>query len=144
MIVSALICGVVFTGCDSDKAELTSDMEIEGIFTGKQRVTYFYGWRSSLLRIITIELKNGKYSCIGFLHDQAEFSGNYSINDDKIIFEIEVWKTDYIYNGNVIALNFDTHIIPQGEYNYTFDGKKLKFSKTYDDIGHYEYELERE
>ena len=139
MIISALICGVMFTGCSKVEMEI----EKEGTFTGTYSVEYFNG-SSSHNGEMTIAINNGKYSVIGFLHNQTKFSGNYSMNDDKIIFEIEVWKTDYIdENGMGIVLNFDAFIVPQGEYDYTFDGENLKFSKTYDGLAHYEWVFTR-
>ena len=138
MIIPALICGVVFSSCGSDKAELT---EKEGIFVGTYSVTYLSP-DPNVNGTMTLELKNGKYSVLGFLHNQAEFSGDYSISDNKITFDVKVWKTDYIdKDGMTIAFDFDTYIVPQGEYICTFDGSKLKFSKTHDGFGHYQWEF---
>ena len=121
-----------FTSCKP-----TNIAEIEGTYLGIYSVT-----NSSSSSNFKLELKNGKFSILKLLHNQSEFSGNYSVNDDKIIFEIKVWETDYVdKDGNIIAYDFDTRIVPQGEYIYTFDGNKLKFSKTYDDNSHYEWEL---
>ena len=93
---------------------------------------------------LTLELrKNGKYSIFGLLHNQSEFSGDYSMSDNKLTFDVKVWKTDYVNkDGSIIAYDFDTFIVPQGEYIYTFDGNKLKFSRTYDDFNRkYEWDL---
>ena len=126
-IVLALICGILLTSCGKD----TDANEIEGVFSGNFTVTY----PDAVVKgTMTLELKNGKYSVLGFLHNQAEFSGDYSISDNKITFDVKVWKTDYVdENGMTIAYDFDTFIVPQGEYIYTFDGSKLKFSKTYEE-----------
>ena len=141
MIIPALICGMMFTSCDSDKAELT---ENEGSFFGTYIATYFNGWPTSHGGEITIELNDGKFFMTGILHNQTEFSGNYSINGNKIIFEIKVWKTDYMdENGNRFLLDFDTNIVPQGVCNYTFDGKKLKLSKVYTGTAQYVWNLEK-
>ena len=140
MVIFALICGLVFTSCSSDKG--TSGIENEGTFSGTYTVTYLSSDPNSSGKI-TIKLENQKFTCL-CLHEQAEFSGNYIINDDKIIFEMNVWKTDYIdKNGNIICYDFDTYIIPQGECNYTFDRNKLKLSKVYENFGHYEWNLEK-
>jgi len=113
MIIPALICGVMFTGCSSDKAEMTSDLE--GTFTGTYSVTYLSSWANSGSGTITIKLKNGKYICEGIPHSQANISGNYTIDDDKIIFEVNVWETNYIdKNGYIIAYDFDIYLVPQG------------------------------
>ena len=65
------------------------------------------------------------------------------MSDNKITFDVKIWKTDYVdENGMTIAYNFDTFIVPQGEYIYTFGGNKLKFSRTYDDFNRkYEWEF---
>jgi len=138
-IISALICGVTLTSCGSDKAELPN----EGAFSGTYTVTYLSS-DPDANGSITINLKNGKYTCIGIPHDQADISGNYTIKSDKITFEINVWKTNYIdKNGNIIAFDFDIFIIPQGECHYTFDGNKLKLSKVCDNFARYEWNLEK-
>ena len=143
MIIPALFCGIVFTNCDSDRTELENGLEKEGFFFGTYNVTYLSS-DPNASGTITIHLNDGKYTCIGFPHEQADISGNYVINNDKIIFEIDTWKTNYIdKNGNMIAYDFDTYIVPQGECNYTIDGIKLKLSKVHDNYGHYEWNLEK-
>ena len=139
IIIPALICGIVFTGCSKD------DLIEYDTYSGTYTMTDLSSWVSSYSGAIRIELKNGKYTCTGLLHNQSEFSGDYLINDNKIIFDVKVWKTDYIdENGNRIMFNFDTRIVPQGEWSYSLDGNKLKLLKVYDDFAHCEYDLERE
>ena len=143
MFIPALIFGMVFTSCSTDKAELPNGIK-EGIFSGTFTVTYLTSWANSGSGEIEVKLKNGKYTCIGLPHNQANISGYYSISNDKILFEINVWETDYIdKNGNIICFNFDTYIIPQGECYYTFEGNKLILSKVYDDFADYEWNLVR-
>ena len=155
MIITAMICGLILTNCDSDKTELTngsdsdkteltSGMGMEEIYFGTYTVTYFSSWAPNGSGTITIKLNNGKYTCRGIPHNQADISGNYSIDNDKITFEINVWETNYVdKNGNIMKSDFDTFIIPQGECDYSFEGNKLKISKVYDDFAHYEWNLEK-
>jgi len=141
-LIAMAVClagAAIFSGCEKNKMELE-----DGMYSGTYTVEYLNDRDNSFSAKMTLELKNGKYTCLGILHDQAEFSGNYLINDDKIIFEIEVWETDYINeNGKVLAFDFDTYIVPWGEYKYTFNGKNLKFSKKYGDFGRYEWNLKK-
>jgi len=145
LIIPVLICGIAFISCDSDKTELTSSAGIEGDYFGTATWTYFtaraiYGNHGTM----TLELKNGKYAFSGFPHEQANISGNYTINGDKITFEIDVWETDYIdKNGNIISYDFDTFIIPQGMCDYKFERNKLKISKIVDDFANYEWDFEK-
>ena len=141
IIVPALIYGIWFTSCGSDT--LKNELENEGTFSGTFSVNYLSSDPNANGKI-TIKLRDGKYTCIGIPHDQADISGNYTIINDKIIFEINVWKTDYIdKNGKIIAYDFDTFIVPQGECSYLFDKNRLKLSKVYDWYGHYEWNLEK-
>ena len=140
-----LICGIVLISCDSDKTEMTSSMEIEGDYSGTYSVTYLSSWISSNgSGTITITLKNGKYACIEFPHEQANISGNYTINGDKITFEIDVWETNYIdKDGKIYAYDFDGSIIPQGMCDYKFERNKLKISKIVGDFANYEWNFEK-
>jgi len=145
MIVPVLICGMVFTSCGSDT--FTSGIGKEGVFSGTITVTYLSSnsIRPNRSDTIKIKLKNGEYSMIDFLHEQADISGNYIISNGKIIFKNTTWKTDYVdNNGIILAYNFDTFVVPQGECNYTFDGNKLKLSKVYDDFAYYEWNLKKQ
>ena len=140
MIISALICGVVFTSCD--KVVATDDnLKIieEGIYSGTLTVEYFgdmppKSWWGGGSGKVTLELVDGGFTCSYSIAIPCGGSGNYSINDNKIIFNEEhVWTA-----------NFDGGLILDGEYNFSFDGKKLKFSKIYDGYAHYKYELKRQ
>jgi len=111
----------------------------EGIYTGTFTVRYASSvperwlWESKSGKT-TLELKEGKYTCTGnrdFI--PAGGSGNYSINGSKIKFEdVKYWTA-----------NFDWNLILDGEYDYRFDGKHLKFSAFKNDVGYYEYDLEK-
>jgi len=137
-LVLALICGIVLTGCD----KATNVNEIENAFSGIFSVTNLLS-EPMYNGTLTLELrKNGQYSIFGLLHNQSEFSGDYSMSDNTITFKVKVWKTDYVKKGMSIAYDFDTYIVPQGEYVYTLDGNKLRFSRTYDDLNRkYEWEF---
>ena len=113
---------------------------MEGIYSGTFTVRYisdvpewwYWDFESGET---TLELKNGKYTCEGN-PDRIPVggSGNYSINHQKIIFEDEnFWTAD-----------FDWNLILNGEYEYTFDGRRLKFSAFKNDVGYYEYDLKKE
>ena len=121
---------------------VTDTLKIEGKFVGAFSVTSLSA--PIVKGTMTLELKNGEYSILEFPHNQAEFSGNYSISENKIVFDVKVWKTDYIdENGMALAFDFDTFIVPQGEYIYLFDGNKLKFSKS-EDFADYEWEFTKQ
>ena len=137
MIVPALICGMVFTSCGSDKAMLADD-EIDGTYSGTFTVKYFVEMPASWGKgsgTTTLELKDGKYTCTGNPNRiPAGGSGNYSIKGNKIIFEeIHFWTAD-----------FDGNLILQGEYDFTFNGKRLKISANKNGVGNYEYDLKKE
>jgi len=140
LMIPALICGIILASCSS-RAELeNSDDEMEGIYSGTYSMTSLSPCTPSFSGAINLELKNGKYACKGVLHSQAYFSGTYSINDDAIVFETEVWKTNYIgENGIGIAFDFDIYIIPSGKHSYTFDGKHLVLTKLIDGYAIYEH-----
>jgi hypothetical protein len=139
-----LIDVLPYPGSETERVEKTVKLLVTEIIKGTFPGTFSVMYSDHVVKgTMTLELKNGKFSVLGFLHDQAEFSGNYSMSNNKITFDIKVWKTDYIdEDGNGIAYDFDTFIVPQGEYIYTFGGNKLKFSRTYDDLNrNYEWEF---
>ena len=138
--VLVLICGVLLASCDK---EANVNNGIESAFSGTFSVTYL-PYEPMYNGTLMLELrKNGQYSIIGLLHNQSEFSGDYSMKGNKITFDVKIWETDYVdENGMTIAYDFDTFIVPQGEYIYTFDDNKLKFSRTYVDFNRkYEWEF---
>ena len=148
MIVPALICGAVFTGCgakastNDDLIDDRMDEKVsipieEGTFSGTFTVKYFVdmpkSWGSGSGKT-TLELKDGKFTCTGnpgFI--PAGGSGTYSINDDKIVF----------VDKNFWTANFDWNLILNGEYDFKFDGKRLKISANKNNVGHYEYYLKK-
>ena len=127
----------MFTSCD--KSEFVGGVELEeGIYSGTFTVKYFVEMPQSWGRgsgATTIELKDGKYTCTGNTNRiPAGGGGTYSIKDNKIIFEDKHgWTAD-----------FDGNLILNGEYDYKFDGKRLKISANKNDEGHYEYDLKKQ
>ena len=125
----SIIALVGLAACNDDSKitdSFLSSTEIEGTYIGIVTITESSVWLQENSIPIIIKLKDGKYTCIGVPHNQANISGTYSINDDKIKFEVDVWKTDYIDSeGNIICVDFDTFVIPLGEYNFTFDENEL-------------------
>ena len=113
-------------GCDKDDINVE-----EGTYKGTFTVTYSSGTQTGQT---TLELKNGKFSCSGNSNRiPAGGSGTYSFDNGKITFNDEnLWTAD-----------FDWNLILSGQYDYTFDGKKLKISADKNDVGNYEYDLEK-
>ena len=127
---------VLFLSCNKS-GKFSSSIE-EGIYYGTLTVEYFgdmppKSWWRGGSGEMTLELADGRFSCIYSSGIPGGGLGNYSTNDNKIIFNEEhVWTAD-----------FDGGLILNGEYNFTFDGKRLKFSKSYDGYSRYKYELTR-
>jgi hypothetical protein len=109
----------------------------EGVYTGTFTVTYFIDMPESWGRgsgETMLGLKNGKYSNTGNPNMiPAGGSGTYSISGNKIVFNDE----------NGWLANFDGNLTLHGEYTYTFDGTRLKISAIKNNVGHYEYNLEK-
>jgi len=123
-----------------EEASKQSHIPVEdGIYTGIFNVTYFSYFsdipESWVKRSgeTTLELKNGKYTCMGNSNRiPAGGSGTYSINDNKIVFKDENWWT----------ADFDWYLVLNGAYYYQYDGSKLKISAA--NTGrYYEYNLEK-
>jgi hypothetical protein len=116
------------SGCDKDDLDVK-----EGTYKGTFTVTYRSGTPQT--GQTTLELKDGKYSCSGNSNRiPAGGSGTYSFDNGKITFSDE----------NFWTAEFDWNLILNGQYDYTFNGKKLKISADKNSVGHYEYDLEKE
>ena len=130
----------LFLSCDRHK-EMPKPIE-EGTFTGTFTVEYFVeireGWSSS--GTTTLELKNGKYTYTSEIPPKL-CVGNYSITNDKIVFEYE--REPSYPDLSQVPPYFDVGLIPNGVYDYAFDGKKLSFSVT-KILGRYEYNFEKQ
>jgi hypothetical protein len=99
--------------------------EIDGIYIGTYSWTNLtHDW--SLSSTPTIELKDGKYIYKGLSTDSFydSGSGNYTIEGNKIIFELK----DYPMPMQAIGV-IDSWLL-NGEYELKFDEDKLIFSKT--------------
>ncbi|MBS1578047.1 MAG: hypothetical protein JST29_00230 [Bacteroidetes bacterium] len=118
---------VFLSGCDKDGINL-----IEGTYEVTFTVTYNLGTQTGQT---TLELKNGKFSCSGNSNRiPAGGSGIYTFDNGKITFSDEnFWTAD-----------FDWNLILNGQYDYTFDGKKLKISADKNGVGHYKYDLKKQ
>ena len=124
--------------CYNDKGNEVEYGDLEGVYTGTFTLRYcsdvpeWWYWNYTSGET-TLELKNGKFTCTGNPNRiPAGGSGNYSINNNKIIFE----------DVNYWTANFDWNLILNGEYDYTFDGNNLKFSKVL--CSHYEYDIKKQ
>lgn len=129
-----LLPGVIFTlitllsSCQKDDLKTIMDGTYKGIFT----VTYSSGTQRGEA---TLELKDGKFSCSGNSNRiPAGGAGTFVSDNKKITFNDEnFWTAD-----------FDWNLILNGEYDYTFDGKKLIISANKNSVGNYKYDLEKQ
>jgi len=126
LLLTILVLSSFISGCKKD------DLKNEaGTYTGTFMVTYNSGIETGMT---TLKLKNGKFSCEGNSNRiPAGGSGSYSTENGKITFNDE----------NGWTCDFDWNLILEGEYNYSFDGKKIKIWADKNDVGHYEYNLEK-
>jgi hypothetical protein len=107
---------------------------IDGTYTGTYTASYKTNTDSTTT---TLKLKNGKYSCFGNSSKiSTEGSGTYSTENGKITFNDQNTRLA-IYDPNFL----------NGQYNYSFDGKKLIISKkliqSAVDEGYLEYNLKK-
>lgn len=118
---------LLLTNCQKEDIDLQG-----GTYAGTFTVTYGSETQTGQT---TLELENGNFTCSGNSNRiPAGGSGTYSFDKDKITFNDEnLWTAD-----------FDWNLILSGEYNYTFDGKKLKIFADKNDVGIYRYDLEKQ
>ena len=120
---------LLLLGCDKN-GEISKPIT-DGTYSGTFTVTYGSEKNTG---VTTVKFENGKYTCTGNPNRiPAGGSGTYSINGNKITFRDE----------NIWTAEFNWRLILNGEYDFTFDGKKLKFS-TGTDGNHYEYNLKKQ
>ena len=126
-MISVLICGMVFTNCSTDKS--SDDLEIDGTYIGSYTTTNLprgLSWNNTA----AIELKGGKYTYRGLsegsFSDIYDVSGNYSISNNKIIFELESYDGPLV---NLVFVEGFALLRLEGEYSYQFNEGKLLFSK---------------
>jgi len=132
MIIPALICGVVLVSCSTEK--MTNDHEIEGIYVGSYTTTNLtldLSWNN----VATIELKGGNYTYRGLsegsLSDIYDVSGNYSISNNKIIFDLKSYDGPAV---DLVVIEGFAVFLLEGEYKYKLGRKKLIFSKSFAQI----------
>ena len=139
--VAVLLCLGVFLTVSCEKSE-NVNAELDGNYYGFFTVEYFMdmreGWSSS--GTITLELKKGKYIYNSDVPPMS-CSGNYSISNGKIIFEYD--PGPFHPDLYLAPPYYDVNLILNREYDYTLDGKRLKFSKSEIHEGYYEYQLEK-
>ncbi|MDR2145408.1 MAG: hypothetical protein LBE91_02975 [Tannerella sp.] len=130
----------LFLSCERNE-EISKSIE-EGTFIGTFTVEYFVemreGWSSS--GTTTLELKNGKYTYTSDIPPKL-CVGNYSISDDKIVFEYDRPSSPDDYQ---VSPYFDIGLILDGVYDYAFDGKRMSFSIIKYNSGYYAYNFEKQ
>jgi hypothetical protein len=129
-VVAIAIClagMTMFSGCEKDPKNdpNTTSVPIEGIYVGTYTTTNLYrdfSWTTTP----TIELKKGKYTYKDLSSGPyyTTGSGNYSINENIIQFEL------IEYPKPLEGIGVIEDLLLKGEYDYTFDGNNLIFSKT--------------
>ena len=143
-VVILLGLGVLLTvSCAKRELDNNNGDVTFGTYFGTFSVEYFVdmreGWSSN--GQVTLELKDGKYTYTSDIPPKL-CSGNYSISNDKILFEYDSGPS--YPDLNLTSPYFDVGLIPNGEYGFTFNGNRLIFSATKDYLGHYEYNLEKQ
>ena len=137
MIIPALICGMIYTGCGKDEPDdNTYQFGLNGTYSGTV-TTICDGTCGSWFEIgtttTTISFNNGRYTCTGSpTKILDEGFGSYTIENDKIIFSDEEY----------FRMDFDGLPL-DGEFNYTINGNNLKLTLVFDDY-RYEFDLEKE
>jgi len=108
----------------------------EGIYFGTFAVEHYDSYAPtdwSSKGTVTLELKNGRYTYNSDIPPKL-CSGNYSIINDKIVFDREGGTEG-------VSPYFDICLRLDGEYDYTFNGKRLKFSAIRHCNGNYENDI---
>lgn len=127
LIATIFSITILLSSCKKDDLNIK-----DGTYKGTFTVTYSCGTQSGQT---PLELKNGKFSCSGNSNRiPAGGSGTFSSNNKKITFNDEnVWTAD-----------FDWNLILSGQYDYTFEGKKLIISADKNGVGNYKYDLKKQ
>ena len=124
LFIFALVYVGLFTSCNEEDFGPNN----EGIYSGTVSVTYFEDKQTSHSEKVTLVLLDGKFSSSQTVGGGY---GYYSIKNNTIIFNNEVYLWNHSFDGNLVL---------SGKYNYTFNGKNLKISKR-NDHAYYEYDL---
>lgn len=127
LILTFILMATLLLSCNKDELNIT-----DGTYKGTFTVTYSSGKKTGQT---TLNLNNGKFSCSGNSNRvPAGGSGTFSLDNNKITFNDEnFWSAD-----------FDWNLILNGQYDYTFNGKKIKISADKNSVGRYEYNLEKQ
>lgn len=132
LLILALVLAAAFSSCSELPAE-NKPLE-EAVYSGIFTVTYKSdGWGGGKHSgATTVVLSDGKYTCYVGNTDgiPAGGSGSYTVEEGKIIFNDE----------NCWLAYFDWGLILNGEYDFAFNGKRLKISNGHD-YATYEYDL---
>ena len=140
IIIPALICGMVFTGC---KKEIYYNLN--GTFSGTVTTTckgICESWFEIGTTSTTINFNNGRFTCSGSpTKILTKGSGTYSVDNDRfmIIFEQDseyFLGTDDDFDGLRLV----------GEFYYKINAKKntLKLTQVWDDVYSWEFNLEKQ
>jgi hypothetical protein len=129
--IGILCMAVLFSSC-FEKEKQVQEQLVEGTYKGTFKVTYPTGTETGET---TLEIIDGKFVCSGNTNRiPAGGSGNYSLGNGKITFNDQnFWTADFNWN-----------LILSGAYDYSFDGKTLKFKAEKNGTGVYEYELKKQ
>ncbi len=131
-LILVLIFTVLIYSCAEDDSGV---LDLNGNYTGVFTVEYSDGTKHS--NTVTVNFSENNYSSSGNGNANdfypAGGSGSYEIKNSKILFsDINIWLA-----------HFDWNLILNGEYDYTINKNKLIISATKNNIGFYEYELEK-
>ena len=136
-LLSIITLTILLFGCNKEAVKIDEqqkeDLKIfNGTYTGIFTVQYSTTTKTGTVRL---ELNNGKHTCSGN-NDRipAGGSGTFSTRNGIITFKDNMaWSAD-----------FDHNLVLHGEYKYSFDGKKLIISAAKNNVGQYEYKLDKD
>ncbi len=129
--LTILLFAIALIACNDDNED--SIQSLDGNYNGTFTVEYPYGRVYNNVTVIFSKKNNYESSGNGNSNDYypSGGSGTYEIGESKITFnDINIWLA-----------NFDTHLVLDGEYDYSEneDGQ-ISFTKN-NSIGFYKYEL---
>ena len=125
-VITLITLSTLISSCSKDELRIGGET-----YSGSFIVTYTSSTQTGSTSIV---FKNGNYTCVSDTNRiPAGGSGTYSIDNGKIIF----------HDTNIWTADFDWNLILNGEYDYTLDGNNLTISADKNNVGHYEYILEK-
>ncbi len=120
---------ILLISCTSESSQDFVESEYSGVFT---RVSLD---GAHIPSTVFLTLKNGTFTGTSSSSNYpAICTGNYEINDSKILFT----------NSCAFTADFDWRLILSGEFDYEVDGDNLKISRSYDSKTFDQYSLTRE